>query len=96
MNNLLAFLSNPQVKDVSFAAFTIFILVSVFTGLLIPYRTHKREIADLKAWGEAWHQAHTVSEKARSEQAIENFRLSETIRLAGIKPIAEIAPSGGV
>jgi hypothetical protein len=74
MNELLQFFANPTLKDVSFAGFTILILVLVFTGRLIPYGTHKRELDDAKGVGEQWHQAHTVSELARGKLAEELSR----------------------
>ena len=79
--DIIAFLSNGTVRDVSAGAVVIAVVLLIITGRLIPLRTHNREMLEVQTSRDSWKTAHTRSEEARQILAQENFKLLETARL---------------
>lgn len=92
--DVLAFLSNATVRDISAGAIVIAVVLLIITGRIIPLRTHNREIGEVTASRDAWKLAHGKSEDARQALQQENFKQSETIRYL-TPPVRATDPSGG-
>jgi len=58
----------------------LLIVMLIVTGLLVPYRQLKQAIAER----DAWHEAHTVSEKARIEMDGELSLMMESMRISKV------------
>lgn len=92
--DIIAFLSNSTVRDVSAGAIVIAVVLLIITGRLIPLRTHNREMSEVRTSRDAWKLAHGKSEDARQALQTENFKQSETIRYL-TPPAKAPEPTGG-
>jgi len=98
--DLITFLSNSGVRDVGAVAILTGFVVLVFTGGVIPARTHRRELAREVARADEWKAAHEVSEKARAKAMEQNSTLLASVRIADqfyrdFVPAAEHSTPGG-
>jgi hypothetical protein len=80
--DLIAFLSNTGVRDVGAIAILTGVVVMIFTGTLVPGRTHKRELAAANKATDEWKEAHRLSEEARAVALDQNSKLLAGVRIA--------------
>ena len=92
--DIIAFLSNSTVRDISAGAIVVAIVLLIITGRLIPLRTHNREMSEVQTSRDSWKTAHTRSEDARQALAQENYKLLETARLK-LYPEPDKQPTSG-
>lgn len=71
---------SPEFKEISSTAILVFVVISIFTGLLVPGRTHKRELA---AANEVANQHRIASEK--KDIAIKSLLDQNSLLLAGVR-----------
>lgn len=64
------------------AALVAGIIILIITGRLIPWWTHKRELAAANKRGDDWEAAFTRSEEARSVLQQQNSSLLAGVRIA--------------
>jgi hypothetical protein len=76
--DILGFLTDASVRDISSSAILVVVVVLILTGRLVPLR----QLRAARAETEAWHEAHAVSEQARTKLAQENYKLLETARIS--------------
>jgi hypothetical protein len=82
MDAVFAFLTNPNVKEISATAILVFVVIAILRGWLIPGRTHTRELEAEKTNTADWKEAHRRSEEAREALQGQNSTLLAGVRIA--------------
>lgn len=78
--DLIGFFTNPDVKEVTAAVLLVGVVISIITGLLVPSRTHNRELRSEHERGE---QHRIASEK--KDVAIQKLLEQNSSLLAGVR-----------
>lgn len=90
--DLWTFIFSPEVKEFSSTAILVGVVVSIFTGLLIPGRTHKRELAAAYRVADEHRTASEKKDLAIAALLNQNSALLAGVRIAD-KFYADFVPS---
>lgn len=90
--DLWTFLLSPDVREISSTGILIGVVVSIFTGILVPGRTHKREIAAAYKMAEEHRLASEKKDIAIGKLLDQNVKMLAGIRIAD-KYYADFLPS---
>lgn len=73
---------SPEAKEVSSTAILVGVVISIFTGLLVPGRTHKRELATAARTAEEHRLASEKKDIAIGKLLDQNAAMLAGIRIA--------------
>ena len=68
--------------EIGAGAIVVGVVLAVIGGVLIPARTHTRELAAANKGADEWREAHRVSEIARQRLLDQNSALLAGVRIA--------------
>ena len=90
--------------EIGAGAIVVGVVVAIISGVLVPSRTHTRELRAANKGADEWREAHRVSEIARQRLLDQNSSLLAGVRIADRfyrdlnpeTPITSAPPDGAV
>lgn len=80
--DLWTLILSPEVREVSSTAILVGVVVSIFTGILVPGRTHKREMAAAQKVADEHRFASERKDKVIELAMAQNGQLLAGVRIA--------------
>jgi hypothetical protein len=77
MEAVLAFISNPVIRDISFGTLVVLAVILIMTGRLVPRATHERELATANKRGDEWKETALKGRELIEEQSRQLGKFAE-------------------